>query len=192
MTEYEGKKEQRPLGGLLSDLGIDGLLSGLGDFLGHLDEIAKEAEEGTTRFGEIEGRGYKGEYRYSISTIRKGAPPHIGVGVRPHRYERRGYRPSRIEKTKVIKADLSKARESLIDVFDKGDHVLVVAELPLVKEEDIETEIVDNVLKITANTPEGKVERDVSVPEGSEIDRIEEASFKNGILKIKLSKRGGR
>lgn len=88
-----------------------------------------------------------------------------------------------------VKLGLGK-EDFLVDVFDKGDHILVVAELPNVKEEDIALEAAGNVLKIAAKTPRGRFERDIEVPEGSKVEKVLMASFKNGVLEIRLSKRG--
>ena len=164
--------------------GIEGLLGGLSEFLSKIVELAEKADA-LEKSKTFEGKGYKGEYRYSISTIKKEAPSHAGIGIRPR------YKPPQIEKPKTIKPEF-KAKEQLVDIFDRRDHILVVASLPNINEEDLEFKIVDNVLKISAKTAEGKIERDISIPEGSEVDRIEKASFKNGILEIKLNKKGGR
>lgn len=183
MTDEE--KEQ--IGELLKGLKLGGLLSGLGEFLSKAAELAEKGEgvEGGKTF---EGKGYKGEYRYRVTTIRKEAPHRVGVGIRPGvRYEKR-YKPPLAEKTRIVEPE-AEVKESLVDVFDKNDHVLVVASLPNIKEENLEFNIEDNVLKITAKTPEGKVEKDITIPEDSKVSKIEGVSFRHGILEIKLRKK---
>ena len=178
MTGKNKKKEEKP---------ARCLLSGLWDFLKLLEDMEKKGETTRAASGEIEGPFYsKVGYDYSIKLgiEDRDFPAHSRRGFRP-RPRPRGYIQS-------IKPEDVEPQESLVDVFDKGDYIAVIAELPHVKEEDIKLEIVDNVLKITANTPEGKIEKDISVPEGSEVDKIGEASFKNGILEIKLSKKKRR
>ncbi len=167
--EKDEKKESR------------GFLDGLWDFLKMLEDMEKKGETMRTVSGEVEGLGYsRMSYDYSVK---------VGIGREdfpPH--SRRGFRSRRLQG--YSKNDL-KSREPLMDVFDKGDHVMVVAELPDVKEEDITLEVAGDILKIGANTPSGRFERDIMVPEEGEIGKILDASFKNGVLEIRLSKRRG-
>jgi HSP20 family molecular chaperone IbpA len=188
MTE---KEEKKPTLRLFRGLGVEDLLSGLGDFLSKVEKLAEKGEalEGGKTF---EGKGYKGEYKYRVTTIRKEAPRGVGIGIRPGtRYERTRYRPPRIEKPRVVEPE-AEVREPLVDCFDKGDHILVVASLPNTKEEDLKYEIVDDTLKITAETPEGKIEKGISIPKDSKVDKIKDVSFKHGILEIKLNKKKER
>lgn len=188
----EEKKEQPVRRGLL-----DGLAKGLWDFLKLLDDMEKKGETLRTVSGEVEGPFYsKAVYDYSVKLgiEDRDFPAHSRRGFRPRPRPRAHVRSIKAGATRprVINPENLEPREPLVDVFDKGDHIAVVAELPHVKEEDIKLEVVDNVLKITADTPEGKIEKDVSVPEGSEVEEIKDASFKNGILEIKLSKKKRR
>jgi HSP20 family protein len=152
---------------------VRGMLTGLVDLLKALDELAQK--------GEVKREWKKGpyavEYRRSVRYIRSepGAP---AAEVRPH-----------IElKPKPLEVEV-KPKEPLIDVFDRGDHIAVVASIPNVKEEDLKFEVAGDVLKINANVAGTKIEKGVSIPWGSEVDKILGASFKNGILEIKLRKK---
>ncbi|MDI6916764.1 MAG: Hsp20/alpha crystallin family protein [Thermoplasmatales archaeon] len=180
MTDEE--KEQ--IGELLKGLKLGGVLSGLGEFLSKAAEKGEAVEGGKT----FEGKGYKGAYSYRVTTIRKEGPRRVGVGIRPGAGYERGYKPPQIEKPKAVEPEV-KEKNPLVDVFDKNDHVLIVASLPNIKEEDLEFSIKDNVLKITAKTPEGKVEKDISIPEDSRVSKIKGVSFRHGILEIKLTKK---
>jgi len=187
MVDKDGEKEKMQR--LLRGLGLGELLGGLGDFLIKVEKLAEKGEtlEGTKRIGS---KGYKVEYQYKIDTIRREAPRRVGIGVRPGvRYEGASSRPTDIERPKTIEPEEVEVKEGLIDVFDKKDHVLVVVSLPNIKEEDLKYEIVDDVLKITAETPDGKVEKEISIPKGSNVDKIKDVSFKHGTLEIKLSKK---
>jgi HSP20 family molecular chaperone IbpA len=82
-----------------------------------------------------------------------------------------------------------RAKESLVDVFDEGDCIAVVASIPNVKEEDLKFEVAVDALKISANVAGTKIEKDLSIPVGGKVDKIVGASFKNGILEIKLRKK---
>lgn len=162
-----------------------GFLKGLRDFLKLLEEMEKKGETTRTSTGEVKGPGYsKISYDYSVK---------LGIGKEDFPcHSRRGFKLGKRRGRQVRFSEYGlKQREPLVDVFDKGSHILVVAELPNVKEEDITLEVADSILKIGAKTPRGRFERDIEVPRGSEIEKILKASFKNGILEIKLSKKGG-
>ena len=152
---------------------VRSMLTGLVDLLKALDEMAQK--------GEVKKEWKKGpyavEYRRSVRYIRPeaGAP---AAEARP-----------RIElKPKPLEVE-AKPKEPLIDVFDRGDHISVVASIPNVKEEDLKFEMAGDALKISADVAGTKIEKGISIPKGSEVDKILGASFKNGILEVKLRKK---
>ena len=91
-----------------------------------------------------------------------------------------------------------------VDIFDKGAEVVIHAELPGIKKEDIKIEVLDNVLTIkgerkSEDEKEGKgyhraerhygsFQRTIEVPGGFVEDKIT-ATFKDGVLKVTLPKR---
>jgi len=78
-------------------------------------------------------------------------------------------------------------REPLVDVFDEGDHLLIIAELPGVEEKDVRVRLRDDRLTLSINSPDHEYRKEVTLPcpaEG-EIDRL----HKNGILQVRLRKR---
>lgn len=90
-----------------------------------------------------------------------------------------------------------------IDVFEEGDTVVVKAELPGMKKEDISVELSDGILKITgekkheekvekknyyrSERSSGYFERRISLPVETQIDKVK-ATFKDGLLEIKVPK----
>ena len=74
--------------------------------------------------------------------------------------------------------------------IEKNDTISVVAYLPHIRDDDIELDITDNrFLRIKAKTPDGNLVRNIRVSDEKNIESIKEASFKKGILTIKLSKK---
>lgn len=55
-------------------------------------------------------------------------------------------------------------REPLVDVLDEANELVVVAELPGIREEDIHLEPRNDVLQISASTGDAKYHRDVALP----------------------------
>ena len=90
-----------------------------------------------------------------------------------------------------------------VDVIDRPDHILVRAEVPGVKKEDLDVSVSDNLVTIRASTKyeeekeegeyyrcemsHGEFSRSVSLP--AAVDSAEaRASFKDGILELTLPK----
>jgi HSP20 family protein len=94
-------------------------------------------------------------------------------------------------------AGASAPRQFPVELREDKDHAYVRAELPGVKREDINVELAEGDLTITAarKTPaaEGKGEetfsfsRSVSVPEAVQTDKVA-AAYENGVLTVTLPK----
>jgi len=90
-----------------------------------------------------------------------------------------------------------------IDLYQEKDAVVVRAELPGFRKEDLAVEVADGVLTITghqkaetkaddakktsATTQERRVSRAISLPEHLSLDKIQ-ATYENGVLTVKLPK----
>lgn len=77
--------------------------------------------------------------------------------------------------------------EPLIDILGRGAHLIVVAELPGIKEDDIKLGVEGAMLTISADTPTKKYRREVPLPNPVKTDSIETA-YKNSVLEVKLEK----
>ncbi len=170
---------------------VKGLLDGLMEFLRSLEEMEKKGLTEQVKRGDLEGpHGSKIKYEYRTR---------VGLGLRPGSQERFAGKPSEpfyktIKRmpTKVIKPEDIKEKEKLAEVTEKPNTIEIIVELPTVEEKDIDLKIEENALKITVKSPEGKIEKKISIPKGSEAEKIEKASFKNGILEITLKKKKGK
>jgi len=174
------EKEERKL--------VENLLGGLFGFLEDIEELQKKAETSETKEFTAES-GKKAIFHYDVN-INKGEHH----GLRP----RFGMRPGArvVHQRKVIGEETGKEvvapepvyKEHHFDVFDRDDKIVVVLELPDIKEKDIEFTLEKNTLKICAKTKQGEVKNEISLPENSQIKKIEHVSFKNGIFEITLKK----
>lgn len=73
------------------------------------------------------------------------------------------------------------AREPIVDVLEGKDGITVIAELPGVSEEELDIKLEGASLHISA----GNFSKNITLPH--EAGGIQERSYKNGILQIKLS-----
>lgn len=160
------------------DLG--GFLGGLGNLIGKLSELAEKGQElhALKEFG-AEG-GPKGVYGFTIKTdIGREGGREGGVKIEPFGNVGKDERTGR--------ATVRQVTVPPVDIFEEAGHVLVVAELPGVSEEDIRLELRDDVLEITAERGPKKYHKEVLLPASFEA-RAMTSSCRNGVLEIKLAR----
>jgi len=81
---------------------------------------------------------------------------------------------------------LKKQREVTVDIFDEGDYIKIIAELPGLAEEDIRTEVMGSILTISATGISREYYKEVTLPcpVKGELD----SSYRNGVLQLKAEK----
>lgn len=164
------KREPEPSS---SDVSLGGVFRSLGGFLDLLSNLAEQGGE-LKRSGELgdEKQGVKAVYGFSVR---------VGGGGKPL-----------IEKFGNIKDDghgpvVEEAREPMIDLFDEGDHLRLIAELPGVDANDISFEVKEDVLSLSATHGDRKYHKEVLL---SSAVRAQAAtsSYRNGVFEIRLPK----
>ncbi len=96
-------------------------------------------------------------------------------------------------KNKQGKPEVNEIRDPLVDIVEEGDELLVVAEVPGVRKEDIVLSATEMTLSIQANShdKERKYEKVVNLP--TKINpNIAKARYTNGILEVRLQKVGSK
>lgn len=80
-------------------------------------------------------------------------------------------------------------REPLVDVFESGDEVVVIAELPGVDKDKIDVKVSEDgmVLTINASNEKRKYFKEVDLPVKVDPSSAK-ASYKNGVLEVRLKK----
>ncbi|GEM_PF-5461994 len=79
---------------------------------------------------------------------------------------------------------ISKPKPRSADIFDEKDKIVLVIELPGVKKEDIKVKASGNIVEISA----GEYNETIKLP--SEVSGKPVIKFKNGILELRLAKKG--
>ncbi|HBY99589.1 MAG: hypothetical protein M5U01_33015 [Ardenticatenaceae bacterium] len=157
------------------DLGLGGLFKGLGDFLDLLSDMVETSESEVTRTGEFKVKGLgeqaRGVYGFTVRT---------GLGGVP-RVERFGNIRT-TEEGPVV----AEVREPLVDLFDEGQEVVLVAELPGVAEEEIQIEIEGDILSL-GTSGERKYAKEVLLPGAVDATSLHK-TYRNGILELRLKK----
>jgi len=167
-------EEKRKAGGEF-EFGFGSLFKGIGNLFELVSKMAEEGEGEYTRTGEIKGLSDKarGVYGFSVK---------MGLGGKPVIEQFGNIRAT--EKGAVV----AEVRGPIVDVFDEGEKLVVIAELPGVEESDIHLEVRDDILNLTAEAEGRKYSKEVLLPSPVDAGSME-SSYKNGILEIKLGKK---
>ena len=153
--------------------GVSGLLRGLGDLITLAERLAEQGEQTTTGEREFTSPGgVRGVYGFSVRT---------GIGGTPT-VERFGNVRDTTEGPVV-----SDTREPLVDVFDEGEEIVVVAEVPGVQETDIHLEVNGDVLALSAAGPKRRYEKEILLPAAVDPD-TQRRSYQNGYLELRFAK----
>jgi len=146
------------------------------------DELDREFEEMERNIGKmfdemrkasIEGQGEEGPYVYGFSM-------RVGPDGKPH-VEEFGNVSGR-EGTEI-----STDREPLTDVIEGDDEISIIAELPGIEKKDIELSATEDSLRIRVDTSDRKYHKELRLPAKVKPDTTK-ASYKNGVLEVKLKR----
>jgi len=85
-----------------------------------------------------------------------------------------------------VEKELLEAREPLVDVFQRGNEVIVVAEVPGVAKEDIKLDATESILEIKVTD---QFYRRIELPVKVDFQKAR-VMCKNGVLEVRLPKAG--
>jgi HSP20 family protein len=159
-----------------SILGLGGIFSGLSDLVEKLNTLSETGAE-LRQTGEIHGagKGVKGIYGFTVK---------VGLGDKSPHVEPFG----NIRKDKNTgEAVVQEIREPAVDLFEEQDHLLIVAEMPGISAKDVQIDVKDDVLTISAAHGEKKYRKEVLLP-GTYAKEKMRLSCNNGVLEIKCFK----
>ena len=157
---------------------VNGFFGSLGTLLEQLGELAEKGGE-LRREGTIGGSGpddkVRGVYGFNIK---------VGLGDKEVKVEPFGNVRKDEETGRAV---VQEVREPMVDVFEEPDRVLVVAEMPGVGDEDVQVELADDILTISATKGEKKYRKEVLLP-GSFTPAQMTRTCRNGVLEVALRK----
>lgn len=161
------------------DFGLGGLFGGLFKGIEKLVDLAERAEKAggeLRKEGEIRGgskeRPLRGIYGFTVRT---------DLGRGKSRIETFG----NIKKTKQGPR-VMETREPLVDVFDEGDEIRVIAELPGIQETDIKLGLKGDILNLETSG-ERKYAKEILLPAKVDFES-RKTNFKNGIMEVRFKK----
>ncbi len=161
--------------------GSGGFIAGLGTLIDQLGKLAEQAEQAggelnkTGEFKVGSDKRIKGVYGFSVRS---------GLGEKTIKVEPFGNIRRDEERGHV---EVQEIREPMVDVFDEPEHVLIVAEVPGIMQEDVQLELHDDILILAAEKGDKKYRKEVLLSASFSSDKMS-FSCRNGILEIKLIK----
>ena len=159
------KKSEEPV--INFGLSFGGLLKELGDFTKDLADMVEEGRDEMEKTGEISfdhAKKLRGIYGISVRMGGNGIPKVDTFGRRPQ----------------------SETREPIVDVFDEGDRLQVIAELPGIEEKNITHSVSGTNLTIDAGSGERRFHKVIDL--GCEVKGDPKKHYTNGILEITFIK----
>lgn len=163
--------------------GSGGLFAGLGSLIEQVGKLAEQAEKAggvVSKSGDFNmgsDKQFKGVYGFSVKSA---LGEQGGVNIEPFGNIRRD------EKGKLV--EVHQIREPMVDVFDESDHLLIVAEVPGVMQEDVRLDLQDDILIFVAEKGDSKYRKELLLP-SSFLSVQMSFTCRNGILEIHLSKK---
>ncbi len=150
--------------------GIGTMIQRLGGLVSLLSDLAEKGET-LQRSGEIktDDKGVRAVYGFSVRM--GGGKP----SIQPFGNVKESSQGPVVDET----------REPMVDVFDEGDHVMLVAELPGVTASDVRFEAKDDIVTLTASRGDRKYRKEVLLPFAVTAEGAT-PSFQNGVLELRL------
>jgi HSP20 family protein len=157
--------------------GLGGIFDGIQKLVEAAARLKDSGEISQTGEFNVPGLGEKGKglFGFSIRSLAGGEGQ--GVKVQPF---------GNIHKKPEGGLSVEEDREPVVDVFEEGERIRVIAELPGVAQKDIQCEVQGDVLTITASGAR-RYHAEVLLPSRPAPESLE-SSYHNGILELKLRK----
>jgi HSP20 family protein len=158
---------------------VEDILPGIGGLVKRLKrtspEFGKRIEETDEEIKKRLKEGYSGKprikYGYSVRTLVE------------EEEEKEKVEPKEGVKTKI------EILEPMVDIFDEGDYIKLIAELPGVSEEDIKVEIEKRKIVLDARSKERRYHKTIELPCACAVKDVKKR-YKNGILELEVVKDG--
>lgn len=163
--------------------GVGHLFRELENALETLGDLAEEGQSWskTTSLGS-EDSDLQGVFDMNVRTgeaVRKGHPRTPSPSADAPQSEDS---PSATDQSSDREVPVEERREPDVDVFDEGDHVLIIAEMPGVTRDQVDLQIDGDVLAVEASTADRTYATEVLLPQ--EVSSPSEVQANNGIVKI--------
>jgi len=157
------------------NFGFGGIFKGIENLVNLVNEMNEAGKTEISRTGEITGtdnKGIRAVYGFTVKMGHKGN----------HQVQ-----PFGNIKKKENRIVVQEVREPMADLFDEGDNLRLIIELPGVRQEDVNLDIKNDIVVISANSPDRKYAKEIFLPFPVNPDTVE-TFFNLGVLEIRLAR----
>ena len=182
MSEKDEAKNKEAAADLSGMLGLGGIFDGVSNLISKFGELAEKGESlrsGSHQSETSTGKKMSTSYGFNV----KFGPGKDGkdndLNVQP------------IQKS--VKSESSapvpivpRIREPHVELFDEGDHVLVIAEMPGVSSENVSLSFIEKMLHIHGVSKTAEFKKELALPREFGPDQVA-ITANNGVVEIRLS-----
>lgn len=172
------RQPEESSGGINIQLG--GMLGKLGGLVEKLADLAATGKE-FSRTGAIEGLDPNGKLRgvYGVS---------VKFGLGEHGENELKVEPfGNIRREANGDAVVDDVREPLVELYEEEDHLLILAEIPGVSKKQVQIDVADGQMTISARRRETRYRKQITLPEGFDPQHMQ-WDCKNGILQVRIER----
>ncbi len=156
------------------DIGLGGIFKGLGSLIDLASELSEKSQGEIIKEGQIgDDKGLKAVYGFSVKVGKGGQPTFQQFGN---------------IKEEAQGPVVDEVREPMVDTFDEGDHITVIAEMPGIGQSGVKYETKGDVFIISGEAGERKYYKEILLSDAVDEEKTS-LSINNGIVEIKLWKK---
>lgn len=179
MSDKEENKNKDAAADLSGMLGLGGIFDGVSNLLSKFGELAEKGESlrsGSHQSESSSGKKMTTSYGFNVK-FGPGKDSELDVQPIP--------RPSSVKRTEGVPS-VPKTREPHVELFDEGDHILVIAEMPGVSCDDVNLSFIEKMLHIHGVSKTAEFKKELELPGlfGPEQVAI---TANNGVIEIRLT-----
>ena len=183
VSDNEDIKQKQSEADLSAMLGIGGLFDGVSNLIAKFGELAEKGESLRAAVGEGEtSSGKKFTTSYGVNVRfgggRDGAGKDGEYSVHP---VQKASKPESKPATSV-----PRVREPNVELYDEGDHVQIIAEMPGVSSEDVHLAFMEKSLWIQGVSKVAEFKKELTLPREFGPEQVS-ITANNGVVEIRLS-----
>lgn len=183
MSDKEEPQKKEAAADLSAMLGIGGLFDGVSNLISKFGELAEKGESLRSATHQSESpSGKKMTTSYGFN-VKFGPGTDNDLNVKPIQKPGQSTNPSSKPKPAT---QVPRVREPHVELFDEGDHLLVVAEMPGVSSEDVNLSFLDKTLHIHGTSKVAEFKKELELPRVFGPDQVA-ITANNGVIEIRLT-----
>lgn len=183
MSDNDDMKQKQAAADLTAMLGIGGLFDGVSNLITKFGELAEKGESLRASVGEGEtSSGKKFTTSYGVNVRFGGGKDVTGkdgdYSVQPVQ------KPSKPDSKPTT--SIPRVREPNVELYDEGDHVQIIAEMPGVCSEDVHLTFIEKSLWIQGMSKVAEFKKELLLPREFGPEQVT-ITANNGVVEIRLS-----